>query len=345
MDTTNYPVSIDVIARIGNAGVMDLGSDLTAAFYDGDPDSGGTLIDTTVIAARTLPFATSQDVSVTWIAPSYGMHDLYVVVDDDGAGRGSIRESDETNNIASSTVFIGRAPVADAGEDQVVQPGEIVTLDGSGSHDPAGYTPLTYQWQMLDAPEGSAAILDDAASMTPSFTADLIGTYLVQLMVENTQGIHSAVESVSLTVPASTPPTVSSVAPADGTDAPLDGSLTNLAEASEADGAIVNVEFYAQNITFDGQKTLFGAVDSAPYSVPWTIVEPGMHEVIARAYGDSGVWTDSSPVHLIVQNGQPEMLSEPTYCAPIGALYSYNVEAADPNGDTLTTVWNTSRTA
>ena len=61
-----------------------------------------------------------------------------------------------------------------------------------------------------------------------------------------------------------------------------------------------------------------------------------MHDVIARACDDSGVWTDSSPVHLIVQNGQPEMLSEPTYCAPIGALYRYDVEAADPNGDTLT---------
>lgn len=336
VDTTNYPVSIDVIARIGNAGAMDLGSDLTAAFYDGDPDSGGTLIDTTVIAARTLPFATYQDVSVTWIAPSYGMHDLYVVVDDDGAGRSSIRESDETNNIASSTLFIGRAPVADAGADQEALPGAIIVLDGSNSYDPAGYTPLTYAWQFIEIPEGSAAVLDDAASMTPSFTADLIGTYLVQLRVENTQGIHSAVDSVSIYVPASTPSTVSIVAPADGTEAPLDGSLTILAEAYDADGAIVNVEFYAQNITFDGQNTLFGEVDSAPYSVPWTIVEPGIHEVIARAYGDSGVWTDSSPVHLIVQNGQPEMLSEPTYCAPIGALYSYDVEAADPNGDTLT---------
>ena len=335
VDTTDFPTSATLIARIGNSGIVNAAFPLNVAVYEGDPHNGGTLLDVTTTQTA-LASGEYEDIRFVWGGPAYGLHEVSVVVDDDGTGSGSIRESDEENNVASATLFVGESPVADAGTDRTVSPGETVTLDGSNSSDPAGYTPLAYSWQFIEIPEGSAAVLDDAASMTPSFTADLIGTYLVQLMVENTQGIHSAVDSVSISVPVSTPPTVSIVSPADGTEAPLDGSLTILAEASDADGAIVNVEFYAQNITFGGENTLFGAVDSAPYAVPWTIVEPGMHDVIARAYDDSGVWTDSSPVHLIVQNGQPEMLSEPTYCAPIGALYRYDVEAADPNGDTLT---------
>lgn len=62
--------------------------------------------------------------------------------------------------------------------------GQIVQLDGSGSTDP-GSRELTYAWSFAKLPEGSAATFNDVRSVTPSFTADVPGTFAVQLIVAN----------------------------------------------------------------------------------------------------------------------------------------------------------------
>ena len=57
---------------------------------------------------------------------------------------------------------INKAPLAVCGTDKVDDLGADVTLDGTGSNDAEG-APLTYAWS-LETPDGSAAVLDDAAS-------------------------------------------------------------------------------------------------------------------------------------------------------------------------------------
>jgi hypothetical protein len=44
-------------------------------------------------------------------------------------------------------------------------------------------TITTYEWMLLDIPEGSQAVLDSPTAPTPHFTPDLDGTYLVRLIV------------------------------------------------------------------------------------------------------------------------------------------------------------------
>jgi hypothetical protein len=63
--------------------------------------------------------------------------------------------------------LVNQVPVADAGEDQSVHPGDIVSLDGSASHDPDGGD-LAFQWKQTDGPEVS---LDDPYGVTPTFEA------------------------------------------------------------------------------------------------------------------------------------------------------------------------------
>ncbi|MCB0960381.1 MAG: fibronectin type III domain-containing protein, partial [Acidimicrobiales bacterium] len=77
------------------------------------------------------------------------------------------------NGLAASydTVTVLNQPydlaVADAGDDQTVDTGTEVQLDGSGSLSPSG-TGLTYQWSQVSGPTVS---LSDDTSATPTFTA------------------------------------------------------------------------------------------------------------------------------------------------------------------------------
>ena len=83
------------------------------------------------------------------------------------------------------------APLANAGPDQTAHLGILVTLDGSASSDPAGPLPLTYAWSFVSKPAGSAVQLSDPSVVGPTFTPDVLGDYLVQLVVTNAAGVSS----------------------------------------------------------------------------------------------------------------------------------------------------------
>lgn len=83
--------------------------------------------------------------------------------------------------VVISTSPPGSVPVAVAGRDQTAQPGTTVSLDGRGSFDPDG-SPLAFRWALLVLPPGSNASLANANTPTPSFVADLPGTYVAQLI-------------------------------------------------------------------------------------------------------------------------------------------------------------------
>jgi len=87
-------------------------------------------------------------------------------------------------------------PVANAGPDQEVEVGEVVTLDGSGSFDINGDS-ITYTWTLTSKPESSTATLTGATTVSPTFTADLAGTYVATLVV-NDGTTNSAPDTVEI---------------------------------------------------------------------------------------------------------------------------------------------------
>jgi PKD repeat protein len=82
-----------------------------------------------------------------------------------------------TDTLELHVLPLGIVPIADAGEDQVVN-GFEVTFDATSSTNPYG-DPMVYLWD-FDANDGIAV---DATGLTPTWTYATYGTYLVTLTV------------------------------------------------------------------------------------------------------------------------------------------------------------------
>ena len=109
------------------------------------------------------------------------------VADQPGTFVAQLIVNNGTLDSAPATVTITTTiapPVANPGPAQTVAIGATVSLDGSGSAD-SNNLPLTYKWSLTSAPAGSAAAISSANTSKTSFVADVAGTYVIQLIVNN----------------------------------------------------------------------------------------------------------------------------------------------------------------
>ena len=73
---------------------------------------------------------------------------------------------------------------ADAGDDQQVNSGDTVTLDGSGSTPDAGGQIVSYQWKQLKTPNSATITLANSSTATPTFSApdvDALSEFIFKL--------------------------------------------------------------------------------------------------------------------------------------------------------------------
>ena len=133
------------------------------------------------------------------------------------------------NDVSSVSAPPNDAPIANAGPDLgSVSFGTSITLNGSASFDPNG-NPLTYSWTLLTKPAGSPAVLANPTSVSPTFTVDRAGDYVVQLIV-NDGTVSSAPDSVIISTS-----NVAPVANAGPNQANILGSLIILDGSASSD--------------------------------------------------------------------------------------------------------------
>ncbi len=91
-------------------------------------------------------------------------------------------------------------PVANAGVNQnvVVSTTADVVLDGTASSD-ADKDFLTYKWVLISKPENSTAVLANSTANKATFKADLEGTYVATLLVNDGKGADSEVVATTVT--------------------------------------------------------------------------------------------------------------------------------------------------
>jgi hypothetical protein len=210
----------------------------------------------------------------------------------------------------------------------------LVQLDGSGSIDPEGQG-LTYLWSLIAKPPGSAAVLSSTTAQKPTFTADLVGTYTAQLIVND-----GFLPSTPVTVSASTvnqPP----IANAGPDQTLVAGSTVQLTSAGSSDpeGAALGY-FWSMLNKPAGSTADFNNANAANPTFP----ADRKGTFVAQLIVNDGT-LDSAPdtVQITATNRAPVAVADSFSVAQdgslvVGAATGVLANDTDADGDALTAI-------
>jgi RHS repeat-associated protein len=176
------------ISTVNSAPVAKAGADATGVNGatitldgSGSTDADGNALTYHWSLLAVPPGSAAALINQATVAPSF-------VIDISGEYVAQLIVNDGTVDSAADAVTIttlNSRPIANAGTNQTAAFGQLIELDGSGSTDVDGDA-LTYQWSLTTVPAGSSAALSDATSIRPTFTPDVNGLYVAQLIVSDT---------------------------------------------------------------------------------------------------------------------------------------------------------------
>ena len=195
----------------------------------------------------------NTDVTVTWNwsdeEGGSGIDNAACTTSSTSTGEGEITLTATCNDLAgnegsaSYTVKVDQTlPIADAGSDQSIHAGYAVNLDGGTSSDDNTLPEaLSYNWSFDSTPAGNTATLTNADTATPSFTPNVSGEYVVQLVVTDDADNDSEpvfVTLSSLNMAPTADATATPMLPLLGQSVSLDGSAS-----SDPDGDAISYQW------------------------------------------------------------------------------------------------------
>ena len=220
-------------------------------------------------------------VNPTFIADTAGTYVAQLIV------------SDGFNDSLPATVTVSttgvQPPVANPGPNQSVVHGATVTLNGSGT-DPQGL-PLTFKWALIGVPPGSTAQLSNINVPNPTFVADLPGTYVAQLTVNNGV-LNSPTANVTITTTNAAPVAVISVP---STTVPVGATvaLSGL-NSTDAEHDPLTYKWTLLNVPAGSSAVLVGATTSSP-----TFIADVAGPYVVQLIVNDG-FVDSQPVTVTI---------------------------------------------
>jgi len=153
---------------------------------------------------------------------------------------------------------------------------------------------------MATDPDGTIAKVDFFAGTTLLGTATAspynftwnnvaAGSYSLTAVATDNGGATttSAARTITVNGPPNQAPAVSLTAPANGATFTAPASITVSATASDTDGTIARVDFFAGT-------TLIGSDTTSPYSITWNNVPAGSYSLTAAATDNGGAGTTSA---------------------------------------------------
>ncbi|MFO1313735.1 MAG: Ig-like domain-containing protein [Burkholderiales bacterium] len=139
---------------------------------------------------------------------------------------------------------------------------------------------------------------DTASPYSASWPAAL-GTYVLTAKATDNRGAVTPSAPVTVVVKTAQPPAVQITSPVDGGRVATQGPFPVAVNATDADGTVTRVELYW---AIESGNVLIGTDTTAPYTFQATL--PGdfwpIPPLVARAYDNNGLSTDSAPVNVVL---------------------------------------------
>ncbi len=230
------------IAEAGENRIVRVGQRVeVTALASSDPDNDPLVVSWSMMRPEGSQAELTGSFRASFTPDVAGDYVLTLTVSD-----GQLSATDRVTLRATASGIENRAPMANAGEDQVVPLGVRVILDGTHSVDPDG-DELTYQWRLVSGPAGNAATLDAPNSAVTGFTPTLAGDYAFNLVV-NDGALDSMPSAMLLTV---LPETSGNTAPVADAGGPIQTSV-------------------GESVTLDGSAS--SDADGDPLTYQWTVL-------------------------------------------------------------------------
>ncbi len=239
-------------------------------------------------------------------------------------------------------------PVANAGSDVSQPADQVVTLDGHSSYDPDGDA-LSYHWSFEHLPDGSAleereapfARNHDATAVSTTFTPDIIGTYVIQLTV---QDLHDASSAPDYVVVVAEEPENLPVADAGDDQTVVLGTTVDLDGSDSYDPQGRTLTYSWSLVDLPDSSALTSSSISNATAVQASLLPDVKGVYIANLVVNNGL-ADSAPEAAVItvtgENGAPtanageDLTASDCTDIPLDASAS-----VDPDGDALTYYWD-----
>jgi PKD repeat protein len=307
--STNLAGTITITADVFGGGNATA-SGYKVGFYDGNPASGGTLIGSQSIPD--VPVGGRQTATQAWSA-SAGLHRIYVRLE-------NVDPLDATNdNILYRDFFVRARLMAQAGVDQVANPGVDVTFDGSDSY-AIGGSITNYTWDFGDSSVGYGATLQHNFTNTGS----TVKLYTVTLTIKDGSS-NTATDTVRIYVNNATaiePTAAAGTAPSGQTGESLDFN-----------GSQSQVNITSFNWDFGDGSTGSGATPSHTY---W---DDGTYNV-SLVVIDNMSAADADTIVVTVSNRLPIAQQISDIKTDVGVTVNLLVLAYDPDGYIASYLWD-----
>ncbi len=246
---------------------------------------------------------------------------------------------------SKATETTNHPPTAEAGDPITQSADSAVTLSGAGSFDADG-DPISYAWSFDHLPEGSTLATKEAPfspnlsgdSVNTVFMPDVLGTYVVKLIVKDDKGLESPADFVVVTV---SEPENLPIANAGVDQTGRVGTTVNLNGASSFDPLGRSLTYTWSVLgkpSASSLSALTGATSAAASYIPdasgvytfGLVVHNGLIDSVADAVAVTVVGLDNAPI----ANAGADVTTQDCTAVPLDCSAS-----VDPDNDPLTYQW------
>ena len=291
----NIAPTVSIVSPADNSEIQT-GSPLTFVVDAQDADGSITRVEYYAAGNQLFGTATLPPFDFSVASVPFGTYEISVVAYDD-AGASTESESitlifDDFTSTGNPTVSI-TSPVNGA----TVEPGTTVDFTVDAQDTDGVVARVEYY--------ANEELLGTSTEAPFSFSQDgfVEGVYAITAVAYDDEDNSTTSEAITIRAGEAvenTPPTVVITSPLDNAELVAGEPLTFTVDASDAEGDVTRVEFYA------GGDQLFGTVTQAPFTFPVASAPPGTYEITAVAYdseGASGVSPAITITFVVAEDG------------------------------------------